>query len=96
MPKKRNAQGTGSIRQRSDGRWECRVTVGRNPGTGKQVRKSFYAPTQKELVTLMKQVQADLENGTFQEPSKLTVGAWMDIWTAEYLGGGKRKHPGQL
>lgn len=88
MPK-RKAQGEGTIRQRKDGRWECRVTVGRNPGTGKQVRKSFYAPTQKELVALMKQVQADLDNGTFIEPSKLTVGQWMDIWTAEYLGGVK-------
>lgn len=91
MPRKanRNAQGAGSIRQRKDGRWECRVTVGRDPGTGKQLRKSFYAPTQGELVTLMKQVQADLENGTFQEPSKLTISAWLDIWLAEYMGGVK-------
>lgn len=62
MPK-RNAQGTGTMRQRKDGRWECRVTVGRDPGTGKQVRKSFYAPSQAELVKLMKQMQADLDIG---------------------------------
>ncbi|MDR2933328.1 MAG: hypothetical protein LBV27_09510 [Oscillospiraceae bacterium] len=85
MPK-RKAQGEGSMRKRADGRWECRVTVGRDPGTGKQVRKSFYAPTQGELVTMMKQVQADLENGAFVEPSKLTVGQWLDTWAADYLG----------
>ena len=49
---KRNAAGTGTMRLRPDGRWECRVTVGRDPGTGKQLRRSFYAPTQKELVSL--------------------------------------------
>ena len=41
MPRKKNtraAQGTGSIRQRPDGRWEARITVGANPGTGKPVR----------------------------------------------------------
>lgn len=41
MPRKttRNAQGGGTIRQRPDGRWEGRVTLGRDPGTGKQVHK---------------------------------------------------------
>jgi hypothetical protein len=34
---KRNAQGAGSIRQRSDGKWEARYTVGRDSGTGKQI-----------------------------------------------------------
>ena len=36
----RTAQGSGSIRQRPDGRWEARYTVGHDPGTGKQIRKS--------------------------------------------------------
>ena len=48
MPRKKNtraAQGTGSIRQRPDGRWEARITVGANPGTGKPVRRSIYGDT---------------------------------------------------
>ena len=32
---KRTAQGAGSIRQRADGLWEARYTVGRDPATGK-------------------------------------------------------------
>ena len=42
MPRKttRNAQGAGTIRQRSDGRWEGRYTIGHNPGTGRQIQKS--------------------------------------------------------
>ena len=45
MPRKSNtraAQGAGTIRQRKDGQWEARYTVGRDPGTGKQVQKSVY------------------------------------------------------
>ena len=45
----RNAQCAGSIRQRADGTWEARYTVGRDPGTGKQLRKSVYGKTQKEV-----------------------------------------------
>ena len=45
MPRKSNtraASGAGTIRQRPDGRWEARVTVGINPGTGKAIRRSIY------------------------------------------------------
>lgn len=28
-----------------------------------------------------------MTDGTYIEPSKLTVAAWLDIWVAEYLGG---------
>ena len=44
MPRKSNtraAQGAGSIRQRSDGTWEARITIGTNPGTGKPDRKTY-------------------------------------------------------
>ena len=52
MPRKSNtraASGSGSIRQRPDGTWEARFVVGHDPGTGKPIRKSVYAKTQKEL-----------------------------------------------
>ena len=47
--KKRGANGGGTIRQRADGTWEARITLGTNPGTGKPVRKSIYGKTQKEV-----------------------------------------------
>lgn len=57
MPRKKNtraAQGAGNIRKKSVVRngkeytfWEARVTVGRDPGTGKQIRRSFSGKTQK-------------------------------------------------
>jgi len=92
MPRKtntRSAQGAGSIRQRPDGRWEARYTTGRDPGTGKQVQKSVYGATQKEVLKRLQQVQTDMERGVFLEPSRMTVGQWLDVWQAEYLGGVK-------
>lgn len=87
----RNAQGGGTIRQRSDGRWEARFTLGRDPGTGKQIQRSIYGSTQKEVRQKLAQAVAEIDNGTYQAPSKMTVGQWLDIWAAEYLGGVKPK-----
>ena len=88
MPRKsrRSAQGAGTIRQRKDGKWEARYTAGYDPGTGKQVQKSVYGATQKEVLKKLQQVQNDIDNGTYVEPTKLTVGEWMDLWLSEYTG----------
>lgn len=91
MPRKstRNAQGGGTIRQRSDGRWEARYTVGRDPGTGKQIQRSVYGSTQKEVRQKLAQITAAIDSGTYKEPCKMTVGQWLDIWQQDYLGGVK-------
>ena len=56
---KRNAQGSGGIRQRKDGTWEARYTAGRDSGTGKQVRKSIYGKTQREVRQKLAQVTVE-------------------------------------
>ena len=48
MAKKR-ANGEGSIRKRSDGRWEDRYTAGYDPETGKRITKNVLAKTQAEV-----------------------------------------------
>lgn len=91
MPRKstRNAQGGGSIRQRPDGRWEARYTVGRDPGTGRQIQKSVYGRSQAEVRKKLNTATKSLDDGLYIEPSKLTIGKWLDIWVNEYLGGVK-------
>lgn len=89
MPRKsntRNAQGGGSLRQRKDGTWEGRYTVGRDPGTGKQVQRSAYGKTQAEVRKKLQQVTMQIDEGTYIEPLKITVGQWADIWLSEYCG----------
>jgi len=82
----RAAAGSGSIRKRPDGTWEARFTLGSDPGTGKPIRKSVYAPTQKEAKQKMVQAIAAVDNGDYFEPSKMTLAQWLDIWTTEYMG----------
>lgn len=83
---KRNAHGSGTIRHREDGRWEARVTLGRDPITGKHIRKSVYGKTEKEVRKKLTQMTAAVDDGTYTEPSKLTISQWLSIWTSEYLG----------
>lgn len=87
--KKRGARGAGTIRQRKDGRWEARFIVGVDPGTGKDIRRSIYAPTQKEARRKLTEAIAALDRSDYRDPCKMTVGQWLDIWSAEYLGGVK-------
>ena len=83
MPRKSNtraASGSGTIRQRPDGTWEARLTVGTDPGTGKPVRKSVYGKTQAEVRKKMTATQRAIDNGTYQAPDKTTVSQWLDTW----------------
>lgn len=91
--KKKAAAGTGTIRKKTvirNGKeysyWEARATVGYDPGTGRQIQRSFSGKTQKEVAKKLKEATASIDAGTYTAPSKMTVGQWLDIWTAEYLG----------
>lgn len=88
----RAAQGSGTIRKKTVTRngqtytyWEARITTGRDPGTGKQIQRSFSGKTQKEVREKLQAASVEINNGTYTEPSKMTLGEWLDIWTAEYL-----------
>lgn len=81
----KNAHGAGTIRKRPDGRWEGRCTIGFNEATGKQVQKSVYGKTQKEVREKMSKIIAEVDEGTYAEPTKLTVGMWLDEWLDTYV-----------
>lgn len=93
---KKAAAGTGTIRKKTIIRggkeytyWEARYTTGYDPGTGKQIQRSISGKTQKEVAKKLKEATAAIDAGTYTAPSKMTIGEWLDIWTAEYLGGVK-------
>lgn len=88
----RGAKGNGSIRKRivtKNGRtyeyWEARITVGRDPGTGRQIQKSFTGATQKEVREKMQAVAVEVNENTYQEPTKLSLAEWLDMWITDYL-----------
>ncbi len=86
MPRKRNANGAGSIRQRKDGTWEARYSTGRDPGTNKPDRRSIYGETEAVVRKALTQAMAQVDTGTFIEPSRITVSQWLGVWLAEYVG----------
>ncbi len=90
--KSRSAQGSGTIRKKTVMRngtpyeyWEARITTGRDPGTGKQVQRSIYGKTQKEVRQKLSSFSVDIDNGTYISPQTITVGEWIDTWLSEYL-----------
>jgi len=46
----RSARGGGTIRQRSDGRWEARYTIGFDPATGKRLLHSWVVQIVKTIM----------------------------------------------
>lgn len=75
---KRAANNMGTVRQRSDGRWEGRYTA----SDGKQ--HSVYALTQPACTAALRAAMNEVDNGTWREPSKLTLSQWLDIWLSDY------------
>ena len=87
MARKR-ANGEGSISKRSNGTWEGRITVGFDPSTGKQIRKSIYGRTQKEVREKMNELQLQYANvSTVEEIDavEMTLSEWLDTWLADYI-----------
>ena len=81
---KKRANGEGSLRKRSDGRWEGRYTAGRDPVTGKAIYKNVLAKTQKECKE--KLAQAIEKNGKVDvvRSGKYTVAEWVRLWFETY------------
>ena len=79
----RNARGNGSVRQREDGTWEARCTIG-----GK--RRSFYGKKQSEVLKAMRAAQKAEDDGTYLEPVRLTVEKWLSVWLEEYCKPGAK------
>jgi len=90
---RRAASGTGTIRKKTVSKngkqysyWEARITIGRDPGSGKQLQQSFTGKTQREVREKMQAAAVAVNTGTYLAPKKMTLCQWMEIWTEEYLG----------
>ena len=79
--KKGNNEGT--IRKRSDGRWEARCTVGYDDD-GKQVQRSIYGKTRAEVMQQLNQILVSMAANEYIAPSKMTVGIWFETWLKNY------------
>ena len=76
--KRKNGQGT--VRLRSDGRWEGRQIVGYDEN-GKAKQKSVLAKTKAECVEKLKRLREEYtEVAPFKVKPDMRFGDWMNYW----------------
>ena len=81
---KRRPQGDGTIRKRSDGRWEARIIIG-HKNDGSPMYKSAFAKTQKSALKQLHQLIDLYRDVDLTEDSRMTLGEWLDKWLDEYM-----------
>ena len=81
---KRRANGEGSIRKRSDGRWEGRYTVGHDPKTGKQQFKNVLGKTQTEVKEKLKAAIEKSKGLDISRADQFTLSEWLRYWLDNY------------
>lgn len=75
----------GSIKLRSDGRYEIRVTAGIDFATGKPKRISYYAKTRAEATKILHQAEYDIHFNDRIDPTSLTLADWLELWLNTYM-----------
>ena len=83
MAKKR-ANGEGSIRKRSGGRWEGRYTAGYDPETGKWITKNVLGKTQAEVKEKLSKAIEESKKLDIVRSDEYTVAEWLRLWYELY------------
>lgn len=84
MANKRRPQGDGTIRKRSDGRWEARIIIG-HKNDGSPMYKSAFAKTQKSALKELHHLIELYRDVDLTEECRMTLGEWLDKWLDEYM-----------
>lgn len=80
----RRAKNEGSIRQRSDGRWEARATGSIDYRTGKPKRISVYGKTKTEVIGKLRELEYDIHNRKAIDPTSTKFVDWLTYWLETY------------
>ncbi|MDN5347458.1 MAG: hypothetical protein PWP65_1022 [Clostridia bacterium] len=81
MPRKR-ANSEGTVYKRGDGTWCGQLVIAWEGDKPRRV--TYYGKTKKEVLDKLTQAKAELQQGTFVEPTRLTFGDWLQVWLEEY------------
>lgn len=82
MARKKRGRGEGLIRQRTDGSWEARVSLGYDTD-GKRQQRSVYGKTKGDVQDKLRKLQNDAAGGQLAEPASVTVGQYLDSWLTD-------------
>ncbi len=81
---KRRANGEGSIRKCSDGRWEGRYTAGYDSDTGKRIIRNVLGKTQAEVKEKLAKAIGDSKELDIVHSGEYTVAEWLRLWYQLY------------
>ena len=79
MPKRRRANGEGSVSRRKDGRWVATITIGRD-ANDRLKRRAVYGRTQRDALAQLQKLQADVSAGRPVTPDKTRVSDFLERW----------------
>lgn len=82
MARKKRGRGEGLIRQRTDGSWEARVSLGYDTD-GKRQQRSVYGKTKADVQDKLRKLQNDAAGGHLAEPASVTAGQYLDSWLTD-------------
>ena len=80
----RRGHNEGNIRQRTDGRWEVRLSAGIDYKTGKPRHTSTCCNTRQEAIAILQQQSPDPHTGLARSISGDT-GKWYEYWLDTYM-----------
>lgn len=77
---------TGSIIRRGERSWRLKFDLpDRNASGRRQTRYVTVKGTKKDAERELRRLLGSVDTGNFVDPSKLTVGEWLDQWLAEAM-----------
>ena len=68
-----------AIRKLKNGKWEANIYIGED-ANGKQIRKYLTADTERECKAKARQIETELDEGTFVNIGNKKVGKYLDEW----------------
>ena len=81
----RRGHNEGNIRQRTDGRWEVRLSAGMDYKTGKPRRTSTCCNTRQEAIAILQQQAHEVRTQGWRDPMSVTLGEWYEYWLDTYM-----------
>lgn len=88
----KRANGEGTICKRSDGRWMISVMLGRDPKTGKIIRKYCYGKTKSEVLQKKEALLDQRKGQVYIDADRVTVGQWVEKWLTIYAKASVREN----
>ncbi|MEG1744625.1 MAG: tyrosine-type recombinase/integrase [Ruthenibacterium sp.] len=81
----RRGHNEGNIRQRSDGRWEVRLSAGLDYKTGTAKRTSTCCNTRQEAIAILQEQAHLVRKDGWRDPMSVSVHDWYQHWLVTYM-----------